>query len=777
MSTGIAENGRPTIKERLFLVAVVLLGAILRLIYLLEIRHNPFFEHPRLDALFHDIWAQAIASGDVVGTKVFFRAPLYPYFLGTLYAIFGHNYLIPRIAQHILGIASLVILYLLARRWYGVRTAVVASLLASFYTVFIYFEGELLFDSMLVLACLSWLLIVERCIGTGSFRVWFVTGFVYGLICCIRPPFLAIAPIMFIGLSWRSFRQGTARVSYRIFLALVLGCLLPVLLITIRNYVVGKDVVLIAYQGGVNFFIGNNPEADGHSSMMPGPRGASWENRDETYFVERTIGHPPTPSEESWFWYRRGLQFISGAPLSYASLLMKKAYLFWNWYEIPNNQNFYTFRKYSTLLQMMPIGFWLVGPLGLLGLIITVRERRSLFPVAFVLSYAAIIILFFVCDRFRLPVVPFLCIFGAHALISLFEMARRHEWKRLLAAGALGTGCALFVNSNLYSIETDTGARDLLTLGIVNMNTGHYADAIADFEQAAVNSRIPPPNLCLNWGVAEWELGHPNKASEKFTEELLHYPDSYGALNNLSRLFLSQGKTDSALDYGTRAMHLKPYLPEAYLAVAQAYQRRQEKENAATILEAGVKACGGGFLSGEVMLAGTYNELGRIAEAESLYRQVLALRTRSPQPSYEPDLSFGEDDVTDQDVKMSKAEAMYGLGHVWVGKRNLDSSLTYFRNAVLLEPAYTDAWADLGVALMQLRRYADADSALQRAIRTSPQNYLYWYNYGTLLGLQGRLDEAKGAFERSLSIRPGFEPARQKIELTRKLSEKGGSRP
>ena len=97
-------------------------------------------------------------------------------------------------------------------------------------------------------------------------------------------------------------------------------------------------------------------------------------------------------------------------------------------------------------------------------------------------------------------------------------------------------------------------------------------------------------------------------------------------------------------------------------------------------------------------------------------------------------------------------------------------------SAALLSPGYADAWADLGVALMQERRFSAADSALKQALRIRPDDYLYWYNYGTLMGVQGRLSDARTAFERALSIRSDFEPAREKIELIRKLS-KGEVRP
>jgi tetratricopeptide (TPR) repeat protein len=461
--------------------------------------------------------------------------------------------------------------------------------------------------------------------------------------------------------------------------------------------------------------------------------------------------------------------------MQYLSLLVKKAYLFWNWYEIPNNQNFYSFRKYSSLLQILPMGFWIVGPLGMLGMAIAFQKRRGSLAILFLLLYSSITILFFVCDRFRLPIVPLLCMFAGFGINSLFEVARQREWKQLLLAGFIGICCALLVNSNLYSIEQGESSRDFLAVGIVELDQSNYLEAIADFEQAVESNRLAPPNLFLNWGVAEWGLGHEDAAIAKFKDELLRYPDSYGALNNLSYLYLSLGKTDSAVHFGTMAIRSKPYLPKAYIAVAKAYQKQEELEKATVVLEQGLQACKETFLRGKLLLAGLYKELGRIEDAETLYRGALTQGDISTQPSYEPDLGFVEGDLGGENETLLRAEAMYGFGHLWTVRMNLDSSIFYFRTAVFTWPEYADAWADLGVALMRAQRYTAADSALNRAIKLQPKNHLYWYNYGTLLGTIGHLSEAVEAFEQTLSIRPDFEPGRQKLELSRELLKRKGS--
>ena len=49
------------------------------------------------DAHGYDEWARRIAGGDWIGSEVFYQAPLYPYFLGVIYAIAGRDLLIVRI--------------------------------------------------------------------------------------------------------------------------------------------------------------------------------------------------------------------------------------------------------------------------------------------------------------------------------------------------------------------------------------------------------------------------------------------------------------------------------------------------------------------------------------------------------------------------------------------------------------------------------------------------------------------------------------------------------
>ena len=77
----------------------------IRLVHIWQITPSPFFDVLLGDARGYDEWARRLAAGDWIGSEVFYQAPLYPYFLGLLYKIFGRDLLIVRICQAAIGSA------------------------------------------------------------------------------------------------------------------------------------------------------------------------------------------------------------------------------------------------------------------------------------------------------------------------------------------------------------------------------------------------------------------------------------------------------------------------------------------------------------------------------------------------------------------------------------------------------------------------------------------------------------------------------------------------
>ena len=109
-----------------------ILALSIRLLYLDQIKRLPLFYILVSDSLTYDEWAQQIAAGDWWGQAVFFQAPLYPYFLGLLEAIFGHDLFLIRIVQGILGALSCSLIFWAGKGFFSRSAGVWAGIIAAF---------------------------------------------------------------------------------------------------------------------------------------------------------------------------------------------------------------------------------------------------------------------------------------------------------------------------------------------------------------------------------------------------------------------------------------------------------------------------------------------------------------------------------------------------------------------------------------------------------------------------------------------------------------------
>src|SRR5262249_31225680 len=132
---------RGSFARRAAVVFAVALGV--RLIYLWQIRSSPFFDTLLGDARAYDAWAQRIAGGEWIGRDFFYQAPLYPYFLGTLYSMFGRDLLVVRVAQSVLGSSACVLLALAARSMFSDRVGLIAGFMLALYAPAWFFDSLL----------------------------------------------------------------------------------------------------------------------------------------------------------------------------------------------------------------------------------------------------------------------------------------------------------------------------------------------------------------------------------------------------------------------------------------------------------------------------------------------------------------------------------------------------------------------------------------------------------------------------------------------------------
>lgn len=594
--------------------AIVLVAFSLRLTYDLQARSSPLFDHPQMDERYHDQWAQAIATGETFIEGPYFRAPLYPALLGVVYKVFGHDYLVPRVIQALLGSLSCGLLFLVGRLVFGRVVGAVAGFVAAGYWMSIYFDGELLIPTLIVFLDLLLVWLLLRAAHARGKVAYGLAGVALGLSAIARPNVLLFGPaivIWLVVLHRRELIRGLVYVA-----CVTTGCLLVVLPITVRNYVVGHDVVLIASQGGVNFYIGNNPESDGRTAIVPGTPGDWWGGYYATIArAEDARGRPLNPSEVSRYYFSEAWDFIRGQPGKFLVLSGLKLSLFWSRWEISNNKDIYFWtQKFTPIVKLLPIGFGLVGPLGIVGLVVCWRRRGELFPLwGFVVVYMVSVVLFFCTARYRMPVVPPLILLAVNAVFQGVTAVKQGRWKALgggLAVLSVATVLVfvtpgaeglrneamsyvmlskayeeqgqpdLAIENNRKALEADPNyLTGWCNLGTLLGTSDRLPEAIAALRRAL---RAPPrlkygetqatvASVHNNLGNALFENGAYTEAIEHYRAAVRLYPPGTQshALVNLGRALGTAGCNEEALDAFERALRVDPDLATAYVFSAR----------------------------------------------------------------------------------------------------------------------------------------------------------------------------------------------------------------
>src|SRR5436309_7195645 len=167
--------------RRPLLAAILALALVLRLAHLWAVHGQPFVAGLAMDSQEYDRWAQQIAAGDWLGSRVFFQAPLYPYLLAVLYVLCGRSLDAVYLVQIGLAVAGCYALYRAGREMGGEDAGLGAALLAAIYGPFLFYDVQLAKESpaVAVAGFLLWSLATAR--GRPGTRRWLGAGALLGV--------------------------------------------------------------------------------------------------------------------------------------------------------------------------------------------------------------------------------------------------------------------------------------------------------------------------------------------------------------------------------------------------------------------------------------------------------------------------------------------------------------------------------------------------------------------------------------------------------------------
>lgn len=689
------------------LLAIVSLALVVKATVLLQL-HDHLLLQPSgvLDDAVYVSLGQRVAAGDwALGPDVYYLSPFYTYFLGIVLKLSSGSLMGVRIVQVALGVSSVGLIYATARRWFDDRTALVAATFAVLTGLFSFYEILLLQTSVDPFLTALALYTLTVALQEGSPAWGGAAGCALGLLAMNRPNALAFLPVAAVGLGFVHRRSRATIVPAA---ALLLAAALTLAPIALRNRFVAGDWVLISSHGGLNFYIGNNEHADGTYSPVPGVTPSiQGQVKDARTIAERALGRSLKASEVSDYFYARAREWIAGHPADAGMLLARKIAYMFNTADLALNYSYtYYSRDESTLLTALPVGPWLLVPLGFFGLVAAppARASRVAFAVwaSFVPVYALAVALFFVSSRYRLPLLVPLCVMGGAGTMWLAAAIRARRAQAAGAALLLLIPLAVLAN---WNIGPDTGR--------ANERTEMVAHLIAAGRSAEAEGLI-----------ARTAPEHPAPG-------FLYFRAGYG--------YLERGDTTRAVAYLEHAMRAEPAQPDIRFFLGEALVAAGRYEEAVPQLAAARDAGFTPELAG-YKLATALAQLGRTQDARDALRRAVASAEAGTEVDW---LKFGE-------LAMQLHDPAYAQ--------------PLLERAVAQRPASSPAHESLGLALLLQGLTDRAIPALSRAAALDSSSASARYNLAVALAQAGKIAEARAQAEAALRIRPDYPQAQEMLQ-------------
>lgn len=564
---------------------VFILALSIRAVYIYFLRRTIIWDAMMVDAELYDTWGLRIAAGDWLGQKIFYDPPLYAYFLGIVYKLFGHDYLILRIIQIFIGSIHAIIIFFLGKTIFDFRAGLIAGVFAAVYGPFVYYDALLMkafMDSTLVDLSLLAVLIALR---TGKLRWWFVHGISLGLASLLRVNLLAFAALEILIFSGRLiFVSGREPKTKALLASIVWGigiglALLPVMY---RNYHISGKFVLVSSYLGQNFYTGNNPDnMSGNYERVPFVRANSkYEEEDFYREAAQRLGRVDlTPEEVSRYWFREAMLYIEAQPDAFVKRLWLRFRIYWNSYEVPDSYSMsYIGRNMMPMLRAMP-GLGIAAPLGMLGVILTWRRRRELWPLyIFIFVYMCTVIAFFVFSRYRLASVGVLIAFGGAAL-SILAGSNRRDILKVSAIFII-----LLFAVNLPAPVKVPDSEVLRNFGTLYRQRGDFDKAVAFYRKAI---KLDPSEYQTRYFFAFTlrEMGKCQEAISEYRAALKIMPDDPNSNAGIGMCYESWGDDENAKQYYLKSLGVDPRLIDVRLKLINLYAKSGDRAAALEHIE------------------------------------------------------------------------------------------------------------------------------------------------------------------------------------------------
>ncbi|HEX7150009.1 MAG TPA: tetratricopeptide repeat protein [Thermoanaerobaculia bacterium] len=110
--------------------------------------------------------------------------------------------------------------------------------------------------------------------------------------------------------------------------------------------------------------------------------------------------------------------------------------------------------------------------------------------------------------------------------------------------------------------------------------------------------------------------------------------------------------------------------------------------------------------------------------------------------------------LTDEEYKLHRSVLLYNIAQVHTSTRNYDEALSYFAQAMEIDPRYSEYYNDRGSVYLKIGRFAEAIADYRKATELSEPYHEVYTNLGQAYNLNGDPENAAVAYTKALDLDP-----------------------
>jgi 4-amino-4-deoxy-L-arabinose transferase-like glycosyltransferase len=401
------------------LIFILLVSLVIRVVFSVDNVKSLF-----IDIKSYEDDAIAILDAGIMSLKAY-HAPVYPFFIAAVYAVFGRSYLYVYIAQSVLGTLTTFMIYLIAGRLgAGKRISLLSAGASLLYWPLQMYSGILLSETVFLFLLSLGVYIFLKALDMQKLLLFAAAGVVFGLSTLTRSInmlLLFVLPVVYF-LYYRTNLKKLFINSLMYILAFI-AVISPW---AIRNYIIYKEFIPVDTLGGINLYIGNNERSSGFFVSL------SQEELKEAvqkYTKKGRQGENVAVNDKNL--REAALTYIKAHPFRFIRLTLWRASLFLmldfrdvDWVLLTYMSKHFVFHHtlWKAVIYFSDILFFL---LAITGISLLLKMRNGLLLFGFILYYWGLTSLFYISERYRLPVMPFLSISAAFAIDRLIRKIKK----------------------------------------------------------------------------------------------------------------------------------------------------------------------------------------------------------------------------------------------------------------------------------------------------------------------------------------------------------------